>query len=192
MPEQSSVMIMAYKPKKQSTANRGKYLEDWVENANQFYNARNMAVITKIPTPWKVQRNFKPYTKQYEISYAYPEKKSTVDFGGTAQSRSIWFDVKVTKQASNFPLRNIHQHQLDYLKQVHDQGGKAFILIHSEHLKKTWLLWITDLLHFISTETRKSLTWAWLDEHCQVIEAQIAETGESILDYLPAVFQEEK
>jgi len=70
-----------------TTANRGMYLEEWIEQANQVYNARKMAVITKIPTPWKVQRNYKPYTKQYEITHAFPEKKSTVDFGGTASNR---------------------------------------------------------------------------------------------------------
>lgn len=171
-----------------TTANRGKYLEDWVEQANQTYNARKQAVITKIPTPWKVQRNFKPYTKQYEINYAYPEKKSTVDFGGTAASKSIWFDVKVTKQATNFPLRNIHEHQLDYLRQVHEQGGKAFILIHSEYINRTWLLWVQDLLNFIATQTRKSLSWDWLDSHCAVVPCR----NDIILDYLPIVLQEEK
>lgn len=188
MLSRNSVIIMGYQPKKPSTnANRGKYLEEWVEQANQTYNARKQAIITKIPTPWKVQRNFKPYTKQYEISYAYPEKKSTVDFGGTASNKSIWFDVKVTKHASNFPLRNIHEHQIEYLRQVDEQGGKAFILVHSEHLQRTWLLWIKDLLHFISTETRKSLTFQWLDEHCSVVSSN---TG-IILDYLSIVLKQE-
>ena len=170
------------------TANRGKYLEDWIEQANQVYNFRGQAVIHKIPTPWKVQRNYQPYTKQYEINRAFPEKKSTVDFGGTAARFSVWFDVKSIKHERHFPLRNIHDHQREYLRQVHEQGGKAFILIHSEAIKKTWLLWITDLLHFISTERRKSLTWDWLDEHCSVISSG----NGLILDYLPIVLQEEK
>src|SRR6476469_4043789 len=126
MLKENSVMIMG------TTANRGKYLEEWVEQANQCYNARKMAVIHKIPTPWKVQRNFKPYTKQYEITTAFPEKKSTVDFGGTAARFSVWFDVKSIKHERHFPRRNIHDHQREYLRQVHEQGGKAFILIHSE------------------------------------------------------------
>jgi recombination protein U len=181
MPNGSSVNPMG-------TANRGKYLEEWIEQANQTYNARGEAVITKIPTPWKVQRNRQPFTKQYAIAYAYPEKKSTVDFGGTAAKKSIWFDVKATKHKTNFPLANIHQHQLDYLRQVHEQGGKAFIIVHSEAIQKTWLLWITDLLNFLATEKRKSLTWAWLDEHCE----EITSGNDVLLDYLPLVLREEK
>ena len=181
MHKENSVMIMG------TTANRGMYLEEWIEQANQCYNARKEAVITKIPTPWKVQRNYKPYTKQYEITHAFPEKKSTVDFGGTAANRSIWFDVKATKLLTNFPLRNIHEHQREYLRQVHEQGGKAFILIHSEHLKKTWLLWIQDLFDFISSETRKSLTFEWLQANCEEVKSSRG----IILDYLPIALKQE-
>src|SRR6476620_7946381 len=112
-------------------ANRGQYLEEWIEQTNQVYNNKNMAIITKIPTPWKVQRSRSPYTKQYQINSAFPEKKSTVDFGGTASNQSIWFDVKATTNKTSFPLVNIHKHQIEYLEKVARQGGKAFILIHS-------------------------------------------------------------
>jgi recombination protein U len=182
MPEESSVKIMG------RTANRGKYLEDWVEQANHWYNDRNQAVIYKIPTPWKIQRNFQPYTNQYAINYAFPEKKSTVDFGGTAQKKSIWFDVKVTKLKTSFPLRNVHEHQIEYLKKVHQQGGKAFLLIHSEILRKTWLLWIEQLLEFLSTDTRKSITFEWLDERCD----EVVSANGLVLDYLPLVFKHDK
>jgi len=70
---------------------------------------------------------------------------------------------------------------------VHEQGGKAFILIHSEHLKKTWLLWITDLFDFISTETRKSLTFEWLQANCEEVKSSRG----IILDYLPIVLKQE-
>lgn len=167
------------------TANRGMYLEEWIEQANRYYNDQNMAVIHKIPTPWKVKRTFKPYTNQYAISYAFPEKKSTVDFGGTAAKKSIWFDVKATKLKSCFPLRNVHDHQKEYLEKVHKQGGKAFILIHSELLKKTWILWIDQLLAFLSDEKRKSIPFDWLDEKCD----EVRSGNGLILDYLPILFK---
>jgi recombination protein U len=167
-----------------SQANRGKYFEEWIDMANAVYHTRGMAVINKIPTPWKVQRKYSPYNKTYEIAYAFAESKSTVDFGGTAQKHSVWFDAKVTKQKCSFPLKNIHKHQIDYLKDVHKQGGKAFFLMHSEILQKTWLLWIDDLIAFMNTYDRKSIPFDWLDEYCKIIEMR-----NGCLDYLPIVLE---
>lgn len=164
-------------------ANRGLYLEEWIEQTNQVYNSKGLAVITKIPTPWKVQRTYTPYTNQYKISSAFPEKKSTVDFGGTASSQSIWFDVKGTKHETSFRLSNIHSHQIEYLQSVANQGGKAFILIHAHSLKKTWLLWIDQLVEYMRTSTRKSIPYWWLQEHC----AEVKQGNGVMLDYLPIV-----
>jgi recombination protein U len=166
--------------------NRGKYFEEWLEITNATYNMKGLAVINKIATPWKVLRKYNPYTTQYEIASAYPESKSTVDFGGTACTYSIWFDAKVTKIKTSFPLSNIHKHQINYLHDVHRQGGKAFLLIHSEHLKKTWLLWIDQLLGFMKSEKRKSLPFQWLDENCSIV----TQRNGIILDYLPHVLEQ--
>jgi recombination protein U len=74
-------------------ANKGLYLEQWVEQANSAYMKKGLAIITKIPTPWKVLRTYNPYTKQYKITNAFPEKKSTVDFGGTSSKQwLLWID----------------------------------------------------------------------------------------------------
>jgi recombination protein U len=166
-------------------ANRGKYLEDWVEQANQVYNNKGMALITKIPTPWKVQRNFQPFTKQYTITNAFPEKKSTVDFGGTAQKYSVWFDVKATTNKTSFPLKNIHDHQIDYLNKVAAQGGKAFLLIHFRELDTTWLLWIDQLFKFIAESGRKSIPAEWFKENCE----EVRQGNGVMLDYLPIVLR---
>lgn len=168
-----------------SHANRGKYLEDWVEQANQVYNNKGMAVINKIPTPWKIQRKMSPYTKQYSISGAFPEKKSTVDFGGTASKQSIWFDVKAVTNKKSFPLTNIYGHQREYLKKVAEQGGKAFLLVHSKELKKTWILWIDQLFKFIAENTRKSIPFEWLEANCE----EVKQGNGVMLDYLPIILR---
>jgi recombination protein U len=168
--------------------NAGKYFEDWIDFANQQYKSKGLAVINKIPTPWVVQRKYSPYKKTYEIATAFPEKKSTVDFGGTSQNLSIWFDAKVTKNKTSFPLVNIHKHQIEYLESVREQGGKAFFLIHSEALERTWLIWITQLLDFIKAETRKSIPFQWLDTHC----SQVKSRNGIVLDYLSVIFSREK
>lgn len=164
-------------------ANRGKYLEEWVEQANQVYNHKGLAVITKIPTPWTVQRKKNsPYTKQYKISGAFPQK-STVDFGGTASNLSIWFDVKATASSTSFNLANIHKHQIEYLRKVAEQGGKAFILVHARELARTWVLWVDQLIKFMSQFDRKSIPFDWLDANCETVE----KGSGVIIDYLPVV-----
>lgn len=166
-------------------ANRGQYLEEWVQQANQVYNLKGKAIITKIPTPWKIQRSYSPYTKQYQISGAFPEEKSTVDFGGTASDQSIWFDVKATANKTSFPLKNIHRHQIEYLRKVAKQGGKAFILVHSKEWNKTWLLWIDQLVRFMAESERKSIPFEWFETHCETVPKSVS----IVLDYLPLVLR---
>jgi recombination protein U len=166
-------------------ANRGVAFEELIEQANRVYNTKGQALITKIPTPWKVMRKYTPMTNQYQIHGAFPEKKSTVDFGGTASSQSVWFDAKATKNKTSLPLGNIHKHQIEYLEKVAKQGGKAFFLIHSYHLKKTWLLWIDQFLRFLDENKRKSIRFDWLDENAETVPS-----GHGVLlDYLPIALQ---
>ena len=164
-------------------ANRGQNLENLIDQANSVYLRKNKAVITKIPTPWKVQRKFSPYSKTYQISNAFPEKKSTVDYGGTACFQSIWFDVKNTKNKTSFPLANIHKHQIEYLEKVAKQGGKAFFLIHSEHHRKAWILWIDQFFSFTGQFERKSIPFEWFESHCERVPKGLG----IALDYLPVV-----
>jgi recombination protein U len=166
-------------------ANRGQHLENMVEQTNSAYMRKGLAVISKIPTPWKILRTYNPYTKQYKINNAFPEKKSTVDFGGTASNQSVWFDVKSTQNKTRYPLANIYGHQREYLLNVAKQGGKAFILIHSTVLEKTWLLWIDQLIKAITEEDAKSLSFEWLNKHCEVVKSQ----NGILLDYLPLVLK---
>ncbi len=160
--------------------NQGEEFEKLIEWANMQYYEREQAVIQKIPTPWKVERHFNMVTGRNEIISAYPEKKSTVDFGGTAQGHSIWFDAKVTKSKTSFPIKNIKEHQIEFLRRVHEQGGIAFLLIFSQVQNKTWFLRILDLLVFLEQEKRKSLPFTWLDEKCPLVSSHQG----IVLDYL--------
>ncbi|MGG1598501.1 Holliday junction resolvase RecU [Cohnella massiliensis] len=106
-----------------SYANRGMALEQMIEYANSQYAAKGWAVIQKVATPFKVVRRGK------EIVSAYPEEKSTVDFVGVSGSRALAFDAKSTMERTRFPLGNIEQHQMDFLKAWQDHGGISFFLI---------------------------------------------------------------
>jgi recombination protein U len=164
--------------------NQGEEFEQVIIWANMQYYERHQAVIQKIATPWKVQRRFDYVSNSNTIVSAYPEHKSTVDFGGTARGFSIWFDAKVTKSKTNFPLNNFKDHQHDYLARVLEQGGKAFYLIYSQHFNKCWLVWFKDFAKWKQENDRKSIPFTWLDANCPLVHP----SKEIALDYLAVVF----
>jgi recombination protein U len=162
--------------------NQGEEFEQIVIWANMQYYERREAVIQKIPTPWTVLREGK------SIKSAFPTQKSTVDFGGTARGKSIWFDAKVSKNNTSFPLGNFKDHQHEFLERVAEQGGLAFYLIYSQPHNKTWLLWYKDFHQWRQTTDRKSIPFAWLDENCKLVHP----SKDIALDYLSEVFAYEQ
>ena len=63
---------------------------------------------------------------------------STIDFDGVFSyhtgkkkiGKAIAFDAKETESLTSFPLANIHQHQLEYLKLWIEIGGEGFFFVH--------------------------------------------------------------
>ncbi|HAC2411873.1 TPA_asm: Holliday junction resolvase RecU [Listeria monocytogenes] len=109
---------------RQGHANRGMQFERLIENACQIYEIKNLAIIKKLPTDWKVIR------RGNQVVSAFPAQKSTVDFSGVLNpGMAVVFEAKETKQKS-FPFKNIKQHQLEYLQKARKMGAHAFILIN--------------------------------------------------------------
>lgn len=125
---------MAYNRAK---ANLGQAFERLIERTNKQYQLKNRALISKIPTP------LKPVRKGEEFVGAFYEKKSGVDFQGVYNGRAIAFDAKSTKETTRFPLDNIADHQIKFLKQWQDQGGISFLLI--EFAKRREVYYISSI-----------------------------------------------
>lgn len=104
---------------------RGSALEDLIEFTNDYYLKKNLARIDKVPIPIKIIEQ----GKDGMINKAFYEKKSTVDFIGFVQGSTVVFDAKETA-LSNLPFKNIHSHQIEYMRDVTFHGGIAFILAH--------------------------------------------------------------
>jgi recombination protein U len=168
--------------------NQGEEFEQVVIWSNMQYYERREAVIQKIAVPWNVQRKFDYVSNSNTIVTAYPMGKSTVDFGGTARGKSIWFDAKVTKSKTSFPLSNFKDHQHEYLERVMEQGGLAFYLVYCQPQNKTWLLWYKDFYKWRKENDRKSIPLKWLDENCVLVHP----SKEIALDYLSEVFKHEQ
>ncbi|MGI6499661.1 MAG: Holliday junction resolvase RecU [Anaerostipes sp.] len=108
---------------------RGSVLEELVNHTNDIYREQRLALVQKIPTSIKPVK-FDKKTRQ--ISLAYFDQKSTVDYIGVVQGVPICFDAKECGK-DTFPLNNIHQHQMKFMKEFEEQGGISFFLIYYTH-----------------------------------------------------------
>lgn len=120
---------------------RGSVLEDMINTTNELYRDKGLALIQKIPTPIKPINIDKG---KGVITLAYFEQKSTVDYIGVVQGIPIAFDAKETTKES-LPLANIHDHQIEFMKDFVKQGGEAFLIIYFKKYDEYFLLAISDL-----------------------------------------------
>lgn len=105
---------------------RGSALEDLINKTNEIYKEKNLAIVQKIPTPITP---VKMSPSGGQITLAYFDQKSTVDYIGAVQGYPICFDAKECK-TDRFPLQNIHAHQVDFMEHFEKQGGISFFLIY--------------------------------------------------------------
>lgn len=145
---------------------RGSTLEDLIVFTNEFYHKRNLARIDKVPIPIKIVEQ----GKDGLINKAFFEKKSTVDFIGFVQGASVVFDAKETA-LNHLPFKNIHEHQIDYMKDVTFHGGLAFIIVHFKKDDLYFLIPYEILKKFYDaskTGGRKSIPLNELDPAFQI------------------------
>lgn len=108
---------------------RGSSLEEFVNRTNEIYEKNRLALMQKVPTPITPIRIDK---ETRHITLAYFEKKSTVDYIGAVQGIPVCFDAKECN-TDTFPLQNIHEHQMNFMKRFEEQKGIAFFLIYFTH-----------------------------------------------------------
>ena len=146
---------------------RGSTLEELINRTNDSYREKKLALIQKIPTP------ITPVSIEKEsrhITLAYFDQKSTVDYIGTVQGVPVCFDAK--ECASNtFPLQNVHEHQVAFMKEFEEQGGIAFIILSFTALDEIYYLPFADLYRFwkrMEEGGRKSFTYEEIDKTLQI------------------------
>ncbi|MDQ0299665.1 recombination protein U [Salibacterium salarium] len=97
--------------------------ENLVNMANTQYKNKGLALISKRPTPVKVLQS-----KGVHILKAVWGTKSSVDYSGVYNGQAIEFEAK-SVAGKRFDLKNIHDHQIQYLKNAEQHGAAAFLLI---------------------------------------------------------------
>ena len=115
---------------------RGSTLEEFINHTCELYREKNLALIQKVPTPiTPVQID----QKSRHITLAYFEKKSTVDYIGAVQGIPVCFDAKECS-TDTFPLQNIHEHQVAFMRDFERQQGVAFLILYFSHIDEVYYL----------------------------------------------------
>lgn len=141
---------------------RGSTLEELINRTNEKYLQNNLALIQKIPTP------ITPITidkTTRHITLAYFDQKSTVDYIGVVQGVPVCFDAKEC-HTDTFPLANIHEHQVEFMRNYEKQDGIAFILISYTHRNEFYYMRFEELYKFWKRKLeggRKSFRYEELD-----------------------------
>lgn len=161
-----------------SKGHRGDQLEELLLLSNEYYRSKKLGRIDKVNVPIKVIKR----ENNGMISKAFFEKRSTVDFHGVIQGMPIVFDAKETHLKS-LPIQNIHEHQIEYMKDINYQGGLSFIIIHFKAYNEYFLIPFEIIWdYYIGSKNgkRKSIPYKALDKNFQ-----IPITTNGILNYLP-------
>ncbi len=138
-----------------------------INHSNEVYRERKLALIQKIPTP------ITPIEIEKEsrhITLAYFDQKSTVDYIGAVQGIPVCFDAKECA-TKTFPLQNVHDHQIRFMKDFEEQGGIAFIILHFTSLDEIYYVPFADLYRFwqrMEQGGRKSFTYEEVDKTLRI------------------------
>ena len=160
--------------------NRGMTLEQDINLTNDYYMEKNIALIYKKPIPIKV---LKINSTKTRILDGFYEKKSTLDYSGIYHEKYIEFDAKETNSKTSFPMSNIHQHQINHIKNILKYKGIAFLIIRFNYYNNTFMLPGETLINFIDQNKRKSIPYSFFLNNCQVIKLNYAPR----LDYLKTI-----
>lgn len=123
---------------------RGSSFEEFINRTIEIYDENGLALIQKIPTPITPVEIDK---ESRHITLAYFDQKSTVDYIGVVQGIPVCFDAKECAE-DTFPLANIHEHQIRFMKNFERQDGIAFVLISFTHRDEFYYLTFERLKEF--------------------------------------------
>jgi len=146
---------------------RGSSLEELINLTNDSYREKGLALVQKIPTPIK-PINIDHDTRR--ITLAFFDQKSTVDYIGVVQGVPVCFDAKECA-GDRFPLQNIHEHQIEYMREYEKQQGVAFLIIYFVKLDIYYYLTfkqLDELWQRAQDGGPKSFTFEELDPKYQI------------------------
>lgn len=160
-----------------SRGHRGDVLEELILMTNDYYKSKKLGRVDKVSVPIKVIE----IDHHGMITKAFFEKKSTVDFQGIIQGVGVAFDAKETTLKS-LPLSNIHEHQIEFMGDITEQGGLAFLIVHFKFCDEYYLIPYEWILKYVHEEKRRSIPYKEMPK-----TFLIPMPVNGILNYLPTL-----
>lgn len=156
-------------------SNRGMTLEEDINQSNQWYLTSGRAVIHKKPTPVQIVNVDYPKRSAAVIKEAYFKQASTTDYNGIYKGKYIDFEAKETKNKTSFPLANFHEHQIEHMKSVKEQGGICFVIVRFSNREETYFLSAEKLIEQWDRQSnggRKSIPYQTIQQEGHFIPLQ--------------------
>lgn len=163
--------------------NRGMNLEEDLNITNNYYLENDLAIIHKKPTPITIVKVDYKSREDAIIKEAYFKTPSTTDYNGIYRGKYIDFEAKETTNTKFFPLRNIHNHQVNHLRKIIKHGGIAFLIIKFSKLNKTYFISGQNFIDFIDKKERMSIPVEYIEQNGFLIKEKINPR----LDYLKII-----
>jgi recombination protein U len=155
---------------KLSHKNRGMTLESDINDSNEYYRSIEKAYIYKKPTPIKITKVDYPSRDKAVIREAFFTVPSTTDYNGLYKGKYIDFEAKETKSKTSFALENIHKHQIEHLRNIHNNGGIAFLMVRFTSLNQTFLLPMNKFIDYIDNSNKKSIPINFFQEQAYLLK----------------------
>lgn len=170
-----------------SFANRGMRFEEAINESNEYYLHRGLAVIHKKPTPVQIVQVDYPKRSAAVIKEAYFKEASTTDYNGVYQGYYIDFEAKETKNKTSFPLKNLHAHQIEHMRGCLKHKGLCFVLLWFSSLNRCFFIDSHYIVHYWEQQesAKKSISLADIEE----IGIEIIPGVAPRIPYLQAVSQ---
>ncbi|WEV40683.1 Holliday junction resolvase RecU [Lactobacillus sp. ESL0684] len=169
--------------KNSNFSDRGMTLEQMINESNQYYRTKEIAIVHKKPTPIQIVKVDYPKRSRAVIKEAYFRQESTTDYNGVYQGYYLDFEAKETKNKTNFPLKNFHEHQVVHLDQCLKQRGICFTIIGFTSLKRYFVTPADFIIKAWWTKNKSSVTLAEVVQQSVEIKTGFQPT----LPYLIAV-----
>ncbi|MBS4534786.1 Holliday junction resolvase RecU [Clostridium sp. D2Q-14] len=168
---------------------RGDVFEEQINLSNIVYKRKGIALIQKIATPVKVLK------RTGGRITGFFEQKSTLDYLGVYKNIPIAFDAKETNEKKRFPLKNIHPHQIEFMKEWTENGGRAFVLVSFVNHREVYRLDWKDIEWFWNRyqQNKGKRGYASIPyEHFKLNCKELVSRDGILLDYLEGVEVDEK
>lgn len=127
------------KEKDFTKSNLGNDFETEINESNDYYRLKQIAVVHKKPTPVQIVKVDYPARNKAKIVEAYYKTPSTTDYNGIYKEKYIDFEAKSCREL-NFSFERIYEHQIKHLDSIDKLGGIAFLIIEFSSIDEVYIL----------------------------------------------------